>query len=65
MMLQVLIRPGLHLNPAGYAIFLKELMKVIAENWPDQLPNNLHPVLPLWNDPAAWEAFDARASNAP
>jgi hypothetical protein len=54
----------LHFNPAGYAIFFEEIMKVISENWPQQLPEKLEPILPLWNDPAAWEVFDAASSKA-
>lgn len=34
-------------------------MKVIAEKWPDQTPDKLPMVLPAWNDPAAWKAFEA------
>jgi lysophospholipase L1-like esterase len=49
---------GLHFNPAGYDIFYQELMKLIAEHWPDQMPEELPMVLPPWNDYAAWEAWE-------
>lgn len=52
---------GLHFNPAGYDIFFQETMKVISEEWPDQVPERLPMVLPPWNDPAAWKAFEASA----
>jgi lysophospholipase L1-like esterase len=48
---------GLHLNPAGYEIFFQELMKVIAERWPDQLPDKLPMVLPAWNDAEGWRVW--------
>jgi lysophospholipase L1-like esterase len=48
---------GLHLNPAGYEIFFQELMKVIAERWPDQLPDKLSMVLPAWNDAEGWRVW--------
>ncbi|KAF2277910.1 SGNH hydrolase [Westerdykella ornata] len=53
--LKELLYDGLHFNPAGYQILYKETMKVIAEHWPDQLPENLPMVLPAWNDGDAWK----------
>jgi lysophospholipase L1-like esterase len=50
---------GLHFNPAGYDILFEEVVKVIAENWPDQLPGSLPMVFPAWNDSAGWEAWAA------
>jgi hypothetical protein len=32
----------------------QEVTKLIAELWPDQVAEKLPPVLPLWNDAAAW-----------
>jgi hypothetical protein len=49
----------LHFNPEGYEILFNEIMETIAERWPDQMPEELPMVLPAWNDPAAWEAFEA------
>jgi lysophospholipase L1-like esterase len=46
---------GLHFNPGGYEIFYEELMKVVAEQWPDQMPEKLPMVLPAWNDEEAWD----------
>jgi hypothetical protein len=34
----------------------QELVKLIAERWPDQVPENLPMVLPAWNDTKMWEA---------
>lgn len=50
---------GLHLNPAGYGIFFQEVMKLISQKWPDQMPDNLPMVLPAWNDSEAWKAWEA------
>jgi lysophospholipase L1-like esterase len=50
---------GLHFNPAGYEILFQELMKLIAERWPDQTPDELDMVLPRWNDAAAWKAWES------
>jgi lysophospholipase L1-like esterase len=50
---------GLHFHPAGYKILYDELTKLIAELWPDQVAEKLPTVLPLWNDAAAWEAWNA------
>jgi lysophospholipase L1-like esterase len=49
---------GLHFNPAGYDIFYQELMKLIAELWPDQMPEKLPMVLPPWNDHDAWKTWE-------
>lgn len=49
---------GLHFNPAGYDVLFQELMGVIAREWPDQTPDKLPMVLPAWNDPAAWKAWE-------
>jgi lysophospholipase L1-like esterase len=50
---------GLHFNPAGYDVLFQELMKLIAEQWPDQTPDELPMVLPRWNDAVAWKAWES------
>jgi hypothetical protein len=40
----------------GYEIIFEELMKVVEENWPEQMPAKLGMLLPAWNDPEAWNA---------
>jgi hypothetical protein len=30
-------------------------MNVVAEQWPDQMPEKLPMVLPAWNDEEAWD----------
>jgi hypothetical protein len=32
-------------------------LKVIAERWPDQLPDKLSMVLPAWNDAEGWRVW--------
>ena len=39
-------------------MLFQELVKLIAERWPDQVPEKLPMVLPAWNDPRAWEAWE-------
>ncbi|ORY02562.1 SGNH hydrolase-type esterase domain-containing protein [Clohesyomyces aquaticus] len=53
-----LMYDGLHFSPSGYTILLEEMMKVIAAEWPEQLPQKLPTVLPIWNDTEAWTAFE-------
>ncbi|KAF2465811.1 SGNH hydrolase [Lindgomyces ingoldianus] len=53
-----LMYDGLHFSAAGYDVLFEETMKVIAAEWPDQLPEKLPTVLPGWNDVAAWSAFE-------
>jgi len=59
-----LMYDGLHLNPAGYEIFYQELIKVIAEQWPDQSPEKLPMVLPPWNDQEAWKQWESAQSSS-
>jgi lysophospholipase L1-like esterase len=54
---------GLHFTPAGYDVLFDEVTKVIANNWPDQLPESLPMVLPAWNDTAGWETWTASQSS--
>jgi hypothetical protein len=35
------------------------LTKVIGEQWPDQMPEELPMVLPPWNDEDAWKAWES------
>lgn len=46
---------GLHLNPEGYQIIFKELMLLIGKELPEHVPEKLPFVLPLWDDPEAWQ----------
>ncbi|KAF2497991.1 SGNH hydrolase [Lophium mytilinum] len=52
------LHDGLHFNPLGYRILFDELMELISVHWPDQVPARLPFLLPMWNDPAAWDAFE-------
>lgn len=45
---------GLHLNPKGYHLLYDKIYECIANNWPDQLPDNLPYALPRWDDGDAW-----------
>ncbi|OCK78432.1 SGNH hydrolase [Lepidopterella palustris CBS 459.81] len=60
--LEDLMHDGLHFNPAGYRILYDEMMKLIAEHWPDQLPENLPYIFPTWNDDLAWETFEQKTN---
>ncbi|KAF1972355.1 SGNH hydrolase [Bimuria novae-zelandiae CBS 107.79] len=55
-----LLSDGLHFNPAGYQLMLGEFLKVVREKIPDLAPENVPLLLPLWNDAAAWEVWDAK-----
>ncbi|GAB7327842.1 hypothetical protein MBLNU13_g11634t1 [Cladosporium sp. NU13] len=46
---------GLHLTPDGYRVLYHQLMALIADTWPDQLPEQLPMVLPAWNELEAWK----------
>lgn len=39
---------GVHLLENGQRIVFDEIMKVIRESLPDQAPENLSPIFPLW-----------------
>lgn len=42
------------------------MLKAIAQNWPDDMPDKLPMVLPPWNDEAAWKAWqDAQPASKP
>ena len=53
---------GLHFGPAGYQLYFQETMKLIAEHWPDQLPEKLPMVFPPWNDQEAWRQWESAQS---
>ncbi|KAF2270011.1 SGNH hydrolase, partial [Lojkania enalia] len=57
-LLELMWDAGLHFYPAGYEVLFQETIKLITEKWPDQLPENLPMILPLWSDPTAWEAWE-------
>ncbi|KAL6150776.1 hypothetical protein ACJQWK_00618 [Exserohilum turcicum] len=61
-----LMYDGLHFSPLGYRILYDEMLKAIAQNWPDDMPDKLPMVLPPWNDEAAWKAWqDAQPASKP
>jgi hypothetical protein len=35
-------------------VFYDEVMKAIANTWPDQIPEQLPYAIPAWDDQAAW-----------
>ncbi len=45
---------GLHFGPAGYQVLFDELMRLIEQLWPDEMPEKLPFVLPPWDDAGAW-----------
>ncbi|CAO2651372.1 Nn.00g039420.m01.CDS01 [Neocucurbitaria sp. VM-36] len=59
-----LMYDGLHFEPEGYRVLFQELMKVIAEQWPDQIPEKLPMVFPAWNDQEAWTAWESTQASA-
>ncbi|TKA53902.1 hypothetical protein B0A49_13346 [Cryomyces minteri] len=54
-LLNELLHDGLHFNPKGYKILFEEMMKLVAETWPDQVPDMLPFVLPAWDSATAWQ----------
>jgi hypothetical protein len=44
------------LTPAAYDIFCNEILNVIRETWPDEVPEKLPYVIPAWDDVEAWWA---------
>lgn len=47
----------------AYKIFYEEIMKVIRETWPDQVPEKLPYVIPAWDDSAAWSKENLQMGN--
>ncbi|KAF9691721.1 hypothetical protein EKO04_010354 [Ascochyta lentis] len=58
-----LMYDGLHFHPAGYEILYQEVIKLIAQRWPDQVAEKLPTVLPGWNDEEAWKTWEASKSS--
>ncbi|EGP89416.1 unnamed protein product [Zymoseptoria tritici ST99CH_3D1] len=54
--LQAFLRDGLHLSPAGYRVLFDELMSLIGQEYPEEMPDKLPFVLPRWDDEKAWRA---------
>ncbi|KAF1847661.1 SGNH hydrolase [Cucurbitaria berberidis CBS 394.84] len=57
--LVALMYDGLHFQPEGYVILFQEVMKTIAEQWPDQMPEKLSTVFPGWNDEDEWKVWES------
>ena len=55
-MLQSFLYDGLHFSGEGYKLLYGELMALIEEDFPDQMPTRLPFVLPAWDDGKAWGA---------
>lgn len=53
--LAAMLHDGLHLNPEGYEIIYRELMKLITEKLPEHAPDSIPYVLPSWDDAEAWK----------
>ena len=52
--LQAFLHDGLHFSGDGYRLLYGELMALIEEHFPDQMPTRLPFVLPAWDDEKAW-----------
>ncbi|KAI9706752.1 MAG: hypothetical protein M1820_004722 [Bogoriella megaspora] len=52
--LEELLHDGIHFNPKAYNVLYMELMELIRQRWPDQMPENLPLVFPAWDDASAW-----------
>jgi lysophospholipase L1-like esterase len=50
-----MLHDGLHLNPEGYEIIYRELMKLIQEKLPEHAPDSIPYVLPSWDDAEVWK----------
>lgn len=46
--LEVLLRDGLHFNPAAYKLLFEATMNLIREKWPDEDPELVPFVHPWW-----------------
>ncbi len=53
--LQRFVHDGLHLTREAYELWYHELMKLIEDVWPDQMPEKLDYALPRWDDREAWK----------
>ncbi|KAK7538626.1 SGNH hydrolase-type esterase domain-containing protein [Phyllosticta citribraziliensis] len=61
-LIEELMYDGLHLSPRAYEIVVEELQSLIACAYPDQIADELAPVLPNWNDGDAWKKFEGGCS---
>ena len=52
--LQDFLHDGLHFSQAAYKLLFEELIALIEQKWPDQIPEQLPFVLPAWDDEEAW-----------
>jgi len=53
-----LLRDGLHFTPEGNRVLHEALMSLIADTWPDQMPDSLPFVLPRWDDEALGKSYN-------
>lgn len=49
-MLQSFLEDGLHFSGKGYRVLFDELMALIRREFPDEMPDRLPMVLPVWDD---------------
>lgn len=61
-LLQEYLRDGLHLSRLGYELLYKELLLLIKEEWPDQMPEELPFVFPAWDDEQVFKKEGSVAS---
>ncbi|OAL48152.1 SGNH hydrolase [Pyrenochaeta sp. DS3sAY3a] len=54
-----LMYDGLHLQPAGYKIVFQGVMDTIAQQWPEEMPDKLPWVFPVWHDEDAWKVWES------
>jgi len=49
---------GLHFTNIAYTLYFTEMMRIIEQTWPNQLPNdkNLPYTFPAWDNRVAWDA---------
>jgi len=52
--LQSFLHDGLHFTGEGYRLLYGELMTLIEDAFPDQMPTRLPFILPAWDDATAW-----------
>ncbi|KAK3700558.1 hypothetical protein LTR37_015886 [Vermiconidia calcicola] len=57
--LQEFLHDGLHFSRSAYVLLYKELMELIEQTWPDQMPDQLPFVLPRWDDEEVWQNENA------
>lgn len=52
--LESFLLDGLHFSGEGYRVLFDEVMAVISNKWPEQMPERLEMVVPAWDDVKAW-----------